>query len=97
MWPPSADLLPTAVTRERIQAGRLLFVEVQAVYLVLSKYEGDPSLTQKQIGTCSAWEEELAENDRPLSPREVSRMRHLLRGYVPASYCKIFPQQESGA
>ena len=48
-----------------------MFVELQAVYHILSKYEVDPSLARKQIGTWSAWEEELAENDLPLSPEEV--------------------------
>ena len=74
-----------------------MFVELQAVYHILSKYEVDPSLARKQIGTWSAWEEELAENDLPLSPEEVGRMRRLLKRYAPASYCKIYLQQESGA
>ena len=66
-----------------------MFVELQAVYLILSKYKADPSLSRKQIGTWSGWEKGLAENDRSLSAREVDRMREFLKRYAPTSYFKL--------
>ena len=72
-----------------------LFIEVQATYLVLRKWNQNPGATKRQIGIWQHWTEETEDNHRPLAEVEVERMKAFLRQYAPTSYFEIFAEEKT--
>ena len=56
-----------------------MFIEVQATYLVLKRWNQNPAATRRQIGIWQHWKQETEDNDRPLSEVEVERMNAFLK------------------
>jgi hypothetical protein len=73
-----------------------MFIEIQAVFLVLRKWKESPAATRREIGIWAHWKEDREENDRPLSPMEVQRMKGFLRRHAPSSFIKLFPEELQG-
>jgi len=71
-----------------------MFIEVQATYLVLKRWNQNPAATKRQIGIWQHWTEEAEDNDRPLTEVEVERMKAFLRQHAPTSYFKIFAEDK---
>ena len=68
-----------------------MFIEVQATYLVLKRWNQNPAATRRQIGIWQHWKQETEDNDRPLSEVEVERMNAFLKQNAPTGYFEIFP------
>ncbi len=64
----------------------LMFIELQAAYLVLRKWKQTPAATKREIGVWARWLDERDDNRRPLSSREVEQMKTFLRRHAPSSY-----------
>jgi hypothetical protein len=71
-----------------------MFNQLQATYLALSKWSQNPAATKKQIGVWRHWQE-TEDNDRPLSSREIERMKAILRQGAPTSYFELFAEEET--
>jgi hypothetical protein len=67
-----------------------MFIEIQAAYLVLSKWKQNPAVAKREIGLWAHWRDECEDNRRPLSSVEVEQLKTLLRRHAPASYSKLF-------
>ena len=72
-----------------------MFIEVQAAYLVLKRWNQNPAATKRQIGIWQHWKEETEDNDRPLTEVEVERMKTFLRRNAPTSYFMIFTKDRT--
>ncbi len=72
-----------------------MFIEVQAAYLVLKRWNQNPTATKRQIGIWQHWKEETEDNDRPLTEVEVERMKAFLRQNAPTSYFSIFAKDQT--
>ena len=73
-----------------------MFIEVQAAYFVLKRWNQKSAVTKRQIGIWRHWKEETEDNDRPLTEVEVERMKAFLRQNAPTSYFEIFMQDKPG-
>ena len=71
-----------------------MFIEVQAAYFVLRRWNQNSAVTKRQIGIWQHWKEMTEDNDRPLSEVEVERMKALLRQNAPTSYFKTFAEEK---
>ena len=67
-----------------------MFTELQAAYLVLSKWKQNPAATKREIGLWTHWQEQSDENRRRLWLSELEQMKTLLRRHAPSSYSKLF-------
>jgi hypothetical protein len=67
-----------------------MFLELQAAYFVLKRWNRDHAATRRKIGIWQDWKQQTADNDRPLTVVEVERMKALLRRNAPTSYFDIF-------
>jgi hypothetical protein len=72
-----------------------MFIEVQAAYFVLKRWNQNPGATKRQIGIWQHWNQETEDNDRPLTEVEVERMKTFLRRNAPTSYFKIFAEEKT--
>ena len=73
-----------------------MFIEVQAAYFVLRRWNQNSAVTKRQIGIWQHWNEETEDNDRPLTEVEVERMKAFLRRNAPTSYFEIFTEEKAG-
>jgi hypothetical protein len=72
-----------------------MFIEVQAAYFVLRRWNQNSAATKRQIGIWQHWKEEAEGNDRPLTKVEVEKMKAFLRRYAPTSYFEIFAERKA--
>ena len=72
-----------------------MFIEVQAAYFVLRRWNQNSAATKRQIGIWQHWKEEAKDNDRPLSEVDVERMKVFLRRNAPTSYSEIFAKENN--
>ena len=67
-----------------------MFIELQAAYLVLSKWKQNPAATKREIRSWAHWRHEGDDNQRPISPLAVEQMKTLPLRYAPSSHSQLF-------
>jgi hypothetical protein len=70
-----------------------MFSELLATYSVLKKWRRDSSISKAEIGVWSHWLDGRDENQLPLAPDEVARLKTLLGRHAPTSYRELFPEE----
>ena len=70
-----------------------MFIEVQATYFVLKRWNQNSAATKRQIGLWQHWTLGMEDNDRPLTEVEVTGMKAFLRQNAPTSYFEIFAKE----
>lgn len=63
---------------------------LMAVHFILKKWKQNPSASKMQIGIFRHWNVATEENQLPLSPTEVEKMKRVLKEYGPVTYQKLF-------
>jgi hypothetical protein len=79
-----------------LENGESMFIELQATYFILKRWNQNPAATKRQIGVWQHWKQEVEGNDRPLSEVNVKRMKTFLRQNAPTSYFEIFTEEKAG-
>ena len=69
-----------------------MMIAVQAVYLVLKRWDQNSAAAKRQIGIWQHWKDESEQNDRPLTEVEVDRLKTFLKQNAPTSYAEIFAE-----
>ena len=67
-----------------------MFIELQAAYLILSKWKQNPAATKREIGAWTHWRYDRDDNRLPVSSLELEQMKTFLRRHAPSSYSKLF-------
>jgi hypothetical protein len=67
-----------------------MFAELMFHYFALRKWKLNPAATKRRIGLLSSWKEDRPENNLPLSPAEVTRMKKFLGKHAPSMYRNLF-------
>ena len=60
-----------------------MFIEVQAAYFVLKRWNRKPVATKRQIGIWQHWKEQTLDNDRPLTKVEVEKNEDIPQAKCP--------------
>lgn len=68
-------------------------IELQAVCQILRKWKENPSASKEKIGVFSGWKEEKPVNKKPLSEKEVNRLKSFCKQNDSLSYLEIFPEE----
>lgn len=68
-------------------------IELQAVCQILRKWKENPSASKEKIGVFSGWKEDKPVNKKPLSEKEVNRLKSFCKQNDPLSYLEIFPEE----
>ena len=67
-----------------------MMIAVQAVYLVLKRWDQNSAAAKRQIGIWQHWKDESEQNDRPLTEVEVDRLKTFLKQKCPNQLRWIF-------
>lgn len=68
--------------------------EVQLLDLILTRWRTRPDLAKRGYEFYAAWTSPSEANARPPADEEIVRMKARLREYSPATYFRIFPEEE---
>ena len=63
-----------------------MIIELQAMHLILKMHKQNPYITKREIGVWSSWKEDIPENNKPLSEREIERYKSYLKKHAPSNF-----------
>jgi hypothetical protein len=78
---------------EHLAGEMLMMIAVQAVYLVLKRWDQNSAAAKRQIGIWQHWKEKTEDNDRRLTEVEVEGLKAFLKQNAPTSYSEIFAEE----